>query len=154
MRFAVPTWRERVSPVFDVATQLLVVDVIAGEAAFTEQHRISGADRARAVAEFGVDVLICGAISRQLEDLLLASGVDVIAEVRGPVTDVVRACLAGGIVQPSFLMPGCHSRRRRGRPGSTGLDAVDASLRRSESGEVGATRDRANESDEHGWAVH
>ena len=154
MRFAVPIWEGRVSPVFDVATQLLVVEVIAGEAAFTEEHRIWGADRAGAVAELGIDLLICGAISRQLEDSLLASGVGVIAEVRGPVNDVIRAYLAGSIIQPSFLMPGCHSRWRRGRTCWRGLDVVDGSGRPPAARDVGATSERFDEEDEQGWAAH
>ncbi len=154
MRFAVPIWEGRVSPVFDVATQLLVVEVIAGEAAFTEEHRIWGADRAGAVAELGIDLLICGAISRQLEDSLLASGVGVIAEVRGPVNDVIRAYLAGSIIQPSFLMPGCHGRWRRGRARWHDLDDADPLRRSSDVRGVGTVPGQADEKDGKSWAVH
>jgi predicted Fe-Mo cluster-binding NifX family protein len=114
MRLAVPVWNGRVSPVLDVATRLMVVDVIGREATFTETHRLAGPDRAGVVAELGVDVLVCGAVSRELEERLVANGVEVIAEVRGEVHEVIRAKLDGALSQPCFMLPGCHTRRRRG----------------------------------------
>jgi len=101
--------------VFDVAERLLLVDVVAGEAAFRQEHALQGGDRVHALVELGVDLLICGAISRDLEERLLGNGVDVVAELRGPVEDVVKAYLSGTHTQPGFAMPGCHSRRRRAR---------------------------------------
>jgi len=111
----VPVWNGRVSPVFDVAGCLRLVDVFGDEAATAEEHSVHGYDRAAALVELGVNVLICGAISVELEERLLASGVDVVAEVRGGVDDVVRSYLDGSIVQGEFSMPGCYSRRRRAR---------------------------------------
>ncbi len=115
MRIAVPTWTGRVSPVFDVAGRLLVIDVVGREAAFQEEYPLIGSDPVHALSELRVDVLLCGALSRDLEERLLASGVEVVAEVRGQVQDVVRAYLGGNLMQPRFSMPGCHSRRRHGR---------------------------------------
>jgi predicted Fe-Mo cluster-binding NifX family protein len=115
MRLAVPIWEGRISPLLDVATRLMGVDVIGGEAAFTEIHPLARADRACAVTELGVNVLICGAITRDLEQRLVASGVEVIAEIRGDAREVVRAAIEGKLLQPCFLLPGSHSRRRSGR---------------------------------------
>jgi predicted Fe-Mo cluster-binding NifX family protein len=115
VRLALPIWNGRVSPVFDVAGGVRVVDVLGDEAATAEEHPLHGYDRVVALVELGVDVLLCGAISVELEERLLASGVDVLAEVRGAADDVVRAYLDGSIVQPEFAMPGCYSRRRRAR---------------------------------------
>lgn len=113
MRIAVPLWNGRVSPVFDVATRILLVEVIAGEAAFTDELPVERADRAAVVAELGASVVLCGAISRAQEERLLASGVEVVADIRGPVEDVIGGFLAGCLGKTSFAMPGCHSRRRR-----------------------------------------
>jgi predicted Fe-Mo cluster-binding NifX family protein len=113
MRVAIPVWCGRVSPVFDVATRILVVEVIGGEAAFTEELPVQKADRAAVVAELGVAAVLCGAISRDQEERLLANGVEVAAEIRGPVGEVIRGYLEGGLGQLSFAMPGSHSRRRR-----------------------------------------
>lgn len=113
MRIAVPVWNGRVSPVFDVATRILLVEVIAGEAAFTDELPVERADRAAVVAELGAAGVLCGAISRAQEERLLASGVEVVADIRGPVEEVIGSFLAGCLGQKSFAMPGCHSRRRR-----------------------------------------
>lgn len=112
MRIAIPVWSGRVSPVFDVAQRLMVVEVIGGEATFTEQHDLEGRDRVSLLPELGVDVLLCGAVSQELEERLLAAGVELVMEIRGEVDTVVRAYLDGGLARPWFSMPGCHSRRR------------------------------------------
>jgi predicted Fe-Mo cluster-binding NifX family protein len=77
MRIAIPHWRERVSPVFDVAGNLLLVDITDGR----EQGRQSvplaeDGPQARAArpTRLQTDVLVCGAISRPLEMALVAAG--------------------------------------------------------------------------------
>ena len=112
MRLAVPVWTGRVSPVFDVARTLLIVEVIGGEATFTEEHSVEGRDRVSVLSQLGVDVLMCAAVSQELEERLLAAGVELVMEIRGEVDDVLRAYLDGSLAQPRFSMPGCHSRRR------------------------------------------
>lgn len=153
MRLAVPVWEGRVAPLFDVARRLMVVDVIAGEATFTKVYAIGGSSRQRVVSELCVDVLICGAISRELEDGLVASGVEVVAEIRGVVGDVVRAHTQGSLVQPSYLMPGCHGRRRRARTRSTRPDPVDASERRSAERDIGASGGWFDGGGPEGWMI-
>ena len=118
MKVAVPTWTDRVSPVFDEARQLLVVDISGN----TEVDRTTAAieetepgPRAKHVAELGVNVLICGAISTPLEALLVSAGVRVILHVCGPVEEVLQAFALGRLTDQTFLMPGCCGRRRRFR---------------------------------------
>lgn len=123
MRVAVPTWSGRISPVFDVARRLLLADIEDGEEAGREEAAIDDTDLARRagrMAALGVDVLICGAISRPLEALLVSAGVQVIPGTCGPVEDVLNAFAAGSLQDGAFLMPGCCGRRRRFRGGSPG----------------------------------
>jgi predicted Fe-Mo cluster-binding NifX family protein len=115
MELVIPVWEGRVSPVFDVATRLLLIDVIGGEASFTHELAVQRADRVAMVVELGADVLVCGAISRDLEQRLLASGVEVVAEIRGEVPEVIRAYLEGALGGARYSMPGSHGRRRRPR---------------------------------------
>lgn len=118
MRVAIPTWDERVSPVFDVAKRLLVVDIEGDVEVSREEAGLEGAQlmpRARRVAELGVDVLICGAISQPLEAMLASAGVRVIPQTCGPAEDVFRAFVSGQLADNAFLMPGCCGRRRRFR---------------------------------------
>lgn len=123
MRVAIPTWSGRVSPVFDVAKRLLLVD-LDGEAEAGRQEAAMvetelGA-RARRVAQLGVDVLIAGAISAPLEAMLVSSGVRVIPHTCGPTEEVLRAFARGRLPDEAFLMPGCCRRRRRFRGGRRG----------------------------------
>jgi len=129
MKVAMPVWSGRISPVFDVAQRLLVVDVEAGGPAGGAEHVVGTdmpASRARRLAELGVDVLICGAISRPMEMMLAAGGIRVIPYVCGPVEEVFQAYLAGRLSRPTFLMPGCRRGRLGFRPrhrwGREGID--------------------------------
>ena len=116
MRVAVAVWNGRVSPVFDVASRLNIVEVFGREAASVEEHELRN-DRVQGLRELGVEVLICGAISHDLEERVLAAGIEVVAEIRGEACDVIRAFAEDKLARPEFSMPGCHSRRRRpGRP--------------------------------------
>ena len=119
MKVAIPTWTGRVSPVFDVAKRLLVVELKEGDAEVNrEEIAIEETQlmaRAKRVAQLGVDVLICGAISMPLEAMLASAGVRVIPQTCGTVEDIVRAFASGQLTEETFLMPGCCGRRRRFR---------------------------------------
>lgn len=123
MRFAVSVWNERISPVFDAAGRLLLVDIKRGqECARHEEILLETipSRRVRRLADLGVTVLICGAISRPLLTLVVASGISVYPWTAGPVEEVVQAYLSGQIHKPEWRMPGCggvHQRRRGGRRG-------------------------------------
>ncbi|HUV12736.1 MAG TPA: hypothetical protein VMY18_03775 [Acidobacteriota bacterium] len=114
MRIAIPVWKERVSPVFDVAKHLLVVDIEDS----TEVARVLKTltadqltDRAQYVADLAVEILICGAISRPLELILGARAVGVIPHVCGATEEILRALVGGRINDRRFLMPGCKVRQ-------------------------------------------
>ena len=116
MRAAIPIFDGRISPVFDAARRLVLVDIENGrEVRRTEQvvEEPELGPRARRVAELGTDVLICGAISRPLEATLLSAGVEVIPQTCGPVEDVLKAFVSGKLTQQAFVMPGCCGHRRR-----------------------------------------
>ncbi|MBN1394642.1 MAG: NifB/NifX family molybdenum-iron cluster-binding protein [Pirellulales bacterium] len=118
MKIAAPTWRGRISPVFDVAEQVLLV-TLDGQ---TESDRCTESlrglvlhERAERLAKLGVNVLLCGAISWQLETLLLNGGVKVISLICGDVEEVIQAFRNGTLKYEQFAMPGCCGRMRRGR---------------------------------------
>jgi predicted Fe-Mo cluster-binding NifX family protein len=120
MRVAIPSWNDRVSPVFDAARRLVVVDVENGVEQTRRQETLQEefpTRRVRQLAQLGVNVLICGAISRPLAALLAASGITVIPWTAGPVNEVLVAYLAGRLPDARWLMPGCGGRRQRRRGG-------------------------------------
>jgi len=118
MKIAIPVSGDRVSPVFDTARRVLLVDVDEDrpvertEMSLEEPQLTSRANR---IAEWNAEVLICGAISRPLEAMLLAAGVDVVPQTCGQVEDVIRAFVSGSLADDRFAMPGCCGRRRQHR---------------------------------------
>jgi predicted Fe-Mo cluster-binding NifX family protein len=115
---AIAVWNERVSPVFDAARQLVLVDVENGMQQACREEIIQESfltQRAHRLTDLGVNVLICGAISRPLATLLSASGITVIPWKAGAVDDVLAAYLKGCLRDPCWLMPGCGVRRQRHR---------------------------------------
>jgi predicted Fe-Mo cluster-binding NifX family protein len=122
-RVAVPTWKGRVSPVFDVAEHLLLVDLDGGRERDRTVHHVSGGEplqRAQVLTSRDVDVLVCGAISRTMEQVLTAAGVEVVPGIRGEVDAVLRA-YAGRTLRrdPALHLPGRRraivTRRAHGR---------------------------------------
>jgi predicted Fe-Mo cluster-binding NifX family protein len=120
MRVAIPISDGRISPVFDTARRLVLVDVEDGrEFGRTEKvvEEPEMGPRVRRVAELGVDVLICGAISRPLEAMLLSAGVEVVPQTCGQAEEILQAFVSGQFTEQAFLMPGCCGDRRRLRGG-------------------------------------
>jgi predicted Fe-Mo cluster-binding NifX family protein len=116
MKVGLPYWQSRISPVLDVAGNLLVIEVERGREASRIEKRLFYQDpfsRAREISGLGVEVLICGALSWPLERALAAAGVRVIPHTCGPVEEIIKAFLNDGLGADSFLMPGCGGRERR-----------------------------------------
>jgi len=115
MKIAIPQWQDRVSPVFDVAASLLVVDMADGREEARVTVELTAMDplrRAQQVASLSPDVLICGAVSWPLEMALTSAGVRVIPQICGGIGEVLEAFANGDLGQDRFLMPGCCGRRR------------------------------------------
>lgn len=125
MRIALSIWKDCISTVFDAADQLLVVDKNGdGEIKRTPMrlNATDAASRAIQLKEMGVDVLICGAISRPLEAVIVEAGITVHPFVRGPVQEIIVAYGNGQLQTAAFMLPGCQRRgmgpnrgRRSGR---------------------------------------
>jgi predicted Fe-Mo cluster-binding NifX family protein len=123
MKVAVTVWEDTVSTVCDFSNRLLVFDVMGDEV----KNRSSMPFEARMLpgmvnqlGELGVEVLLCGAISRPLERMILASGVKVIPCLRGSIEEVIGAYLDGDLSDARFILPGfgpgagrVRARRRR-----------------------------------------
>jgi hypothetical protein len=115
-RVAIPDWHGQVSPVFDVAARVLVVDLEGGRALHRETAGLSGltpAARVLRLEALGVETLVCGAISRALEESAGAHGIQVISLVSGPVDIIERIIAEGRSVPEDYLLPGCRQPRIR-----------------------------------------
>jgi predicted Fe-Mo cluster-binding NifX family protein len=136
MKVAVPVWQGRVSPVFDVAGQLLVAELAEGTEVSRREYPLPSAEpeqRAGQLAELQVETLICGAISQALEALLSDSGIKVYGRICGNVDEVLKAFAAGTLGDAQYAMPGCCGQARRrfrggcrqGRPQSHGRRSTE-----------------------------
>ncbi len=116
MKVAIPVTDGRVSTAFDFARHLLLLEYHdKREVARTELvlEEAVPVNRARRLESLGVNVLICGAISRSLAECLARIGIDVIPFVSGRVDEVLPAYLAGDLESAQFLMPGSTAEERR-----------------------------------------
>jgi predicted Fe-Mo cluster-binding NifX family protein len=109
MKIAIPVWEDRISPLFDVARQLLVVEVEDGNKSMRNKVLLENgwpSNRVSQMADLGIEVLICGGISRLLIDRLHTSGIAVISQIKGEPDQVLEGYLRGDIDSPRFAMPG------------------------------------------------
>ncbi len=120
MKVAITTWNGRISPVFDVARQVLLLDVEDGRVIARREEPLPGDEmqhQAAQLVELGTYVLICGAISHPMAAVLAGKGIRVIPFTAGAVEEVVAAWLAGSLPSAVMSMPGCcgQQKRRHGR---------------------------------------
>ena len=118
-KVAIPIWQDRVSPVMDSACQLMVADfdqekVIARKTVDIPQlHTVQ---KVRFLNDLGIGILICGAISQEMESLLASSGIEVNPFFRGNISDIIDAFCNGSLQNEHYFLPGCRygGRGRRG----------------------------------------
>jgi predicted Fe-Mo cluster-binding NifX family protein len=109
MRIAIPVWQEKVSPVLDTALTLRVVDR-KGKVCTScfdtrlDEHEIY--KRCVRIDRMNIDVVICGAVSRAMLEMLKASGIQIIYGISGPYEEVLDAYFEGSLFCPKFMMPG------------------------------------------------
>jgi len=117
MKIAIPIYNNSVSNVFDFAHRLLLVEIENGKEVNRSEVALESQllpQRAGKLKSLGVSVLVCGAISRVLANMVTASGIEVLPYVTGSIDDVLQAYLTGRLVKPEFSMPGCWPGARRG----------------------------------------
>jgi len=117
MKLAIPIYDSNVSNVFDFAHRLLLVDIKNGKETNRSEVALESQSlpqRASQLKSLGIDVLVCGAISRLLANMITASGIEVLPYVTGHVDNVLQAYMTGQLVRPEFSMPGCWPGARRG----------------------------------------
>ncbi|MFW6369129.1 MAG: NifB/NifX family molybdenum-iron cluster-binding protein [Myxococcota bacterium] len=119
-KVALTIWNGRMSPVFDVSREALILTLERGTLVERQRANIEtpcAEHKVDRLEELGVGTLICGAISAPLHQHLRARGVKVIAFVAGEIEEVVSCFLDGGLPSPQLSMPGCCGRQRRFRGG-------------------------------------
>jgi len=120
MKAALTVWNGRVSPVFDVSREAVVLRIEDGSVAALWRESLDTPNaslKVDRVVDLGIDVLVCGAISESLHRELCARSVTVYGFVAGEIEQVIDALLAGALPASALSMPGCAGRRQRRRRG-------------------------------------
>jgi len=118
MKTAFSIWQNRIAPVFDVSTTILIRET--DRAVLVSEKTISlpsasALDRVSLLAANNVDILVCGAVSKDTALMLEAFNIKYCPFIAGAVDDVIAACSTKGICDVKFAMPGCGRQRKRGR---------------------------------------
>ena len=117
MIITIAIWNDLVSSAFDFSDRILLVET-AGDKELSRSQILlesrSSSQRINQLKNLEVDVLICGAISRALAEMITASGIEVLAYITGGIDDVLAAYLSGQLSQSQFAMPGCWPDARKG----------------------------------------
>ena len=119
MKVALTVWENRISPLFDCARMLLIVDIVDRTETsrhFEPFHYESPFSRAAKLSDLGIEILICGAVSNLFTNVIETHGIKVIPFVAGAVDEVLDAYLTNGLCDSKLRMPGCGS-KGEGAPG-------------------------------------
>jgi predicted Fe-Mo cluster-binding NifX family protein len=110
MRVAIPVCAEHTATTMDFARELLVADceeVREVHRTLTAFEETQPTNRANRVIRLGIDVVICGAVSRPLATLIQDAGIRIIPLVSGSVDEVLAAFLTDRLDEARFLLAGC-----------------------------------------------
>jgi len=116
MKIAVAVWKNRISPLLDSASMLLIAKIESGSIISRRYETFQSevlSSKAIRIHTMGVKVVICGAVSHFLANMIEAYGIRIIPFVAGDVNQVLDTYLKGNLPTPKFQMPGCRIRRRR-----------------------------------------
>jgi len=130
MRLGIPVNGELLATVADFAQRLLLIDMDGVREMQRDEIDFSIPvlpAKVAALSDNGVNILICGAVSRPFAAMASHSGIDIIPFVSGRVDDVLDGFCRGCLDDPRFSMPGGmdkmgpgYGRRCRGRGRSGG----------------------------------
>jgi predicted Fe-Mo cluster-binding NifX family protein len=106
----------RIAPVFDTARQIVLVEAVSRQVVKESQEIFADdlpVQKAIQLAEFSVNALVCGAISKQLQEMIIAYGTQVVPFVTGDLKEVIYAWANNRLHDRRFTMPGCRGLRRQ-----------------------------------------
>jgi predicted Fe-Mo cluster-binding NifX family protein len=124
MIIGLTTWGQRISPVFDSAQNLMLVNAQGSKITSRRYEKIKLSIPlllSEKLKAFKIEVLICGAISKELADIIESVSIHCIPFITGNAEIVLNAYIKGEILTSKFIMPGCgKSRNTSGRGNGQG----------------------------------
>jgi len=115
-KVAIPIFQNRISPVLDSCTHILVVDIDQSSEMERENvflGDISLMERCSIFNKLGVRVVICGGISETFAKMLKGFNVRLINGIAGDIDAVLSAFMNDHLDKPEFYMPGFKANDKR-----------------------------------------
>lgn len=115
MKIAITEWNERIAPVFDVAGQVIILEVNDSGIVREEKTALPDGcfhDKILFLRRLDVEQLICGAISRHAEMEAEIAGIKVHGFIAGDYHEIIEAWRKGFLSRDRYAMPGCGRRKR------------------------------------------
>lgn len=143
MKTAFAYWDNRIAPVFDTARHIRIVESDDGRIVGESEALLEGGAVVRRVidlAHLDISTLVCGAISRPLQEMIMSNGIQVLSFVAGDLGEVTRAWLDGTLEHDRFAMPGCCGRGRGYRRAVCCEGGEEAAMNQGRGGGQGAGR--------------
>lgn len=106
MKIAIPAFHSKVSPRFDTAQELVLLEVIDGNVINRERQPLqaySAAGKIKKLLEEDVDTLICGGIDRLSRQQIGLNRIEVYSWVTGEINDAVSCFLRNGLNSGTIL---------------------------------------------------
>lgn len=116
MKIAVPQWQNRVSPVLDEAGTFTVMEISEEGKQKRLEISLSSIDlpeRMTFLYRFGVDGVICGAVSQSLKNILDSLHIEVISHICGEIDDILDAFVRGKLEESEYFQPGWTKAKER-----------------------------------------
>jgi predicted Fe-Mo cluster-binding NifX family protein len=113
MKVAIPLFKDRISPRFDVCPEIWIIELNDGKVINQEKSPIESFNLQQRIDQLtskGVDKIICGGIDSFCMDHLGNRGIDVIHNVAGEAGEVLNLFLRGGLRSGFY----CNGRKGRG----------------------------------------
>ena len=117
MKLAITIWGNRISPVFDAAKTLLVVEIKNGRLWRKEYIPFDPLAIESMLAIFRnkkINTLICGAISTHPAEIIVNSDIRLVSFVMGNAHDFLESFTGKNHIEPVFVMPGCSPEKSSG----------------------------------------
>ena len=111
MKIGLTVWENKISPVFDSSSRLMIVDLNKTNAERIKYEMFDSAQLSLFISQLNlleVRSLICGAILEFPWKILTNSNIKVFPFITGDAMDLVNAIAKGDEIIPKFLMPGCQ----------------------------------------------
>lgn len=118
MKAAFSYWENRIAPVFDTTREIRLIESESGQVVNSRAVTLSAEmpiQRTLQLAELGVETLVCGAISKPMQNLISAYNIRVVPFVAGELPQVVQGWLDDRLESEIFKMPGCRGLAGGGR---------------------------------------